>query len=86
MPLPSSVEHSLSRIGKNRAFPAGTLQSRVTVKLEQGVGGSGQKLPARNHTGPDCPWSQLAPLKSFAGLLANGIETSHFQCSADHSP
>src|SRR5437762_14324049 len=86
VPLPSRVEHSASRIGKNSAIPAGTVTSRVTVKSEHVEGGSGQKLPVRNHTWPDCPTAPLAPVKSLAGLVAAGIESSHFQCSADHWP
>jgi len=74
--LPSRVEHSGSRIGKKMAMPVGTVMLRVTVKFEHGVGGSGQKLPARNQTLPDCPCAALAPVKSFAGLIAFGIEKS----------
>src|ERR1700682_936158 len=58
------------RIGKNRAFPAGTVQLRVTMEPPTNV-------PAKKKTGPVCCRAQFAPVVSKFGSLAAGIESNH---------
>jgi hypothetical protein len=59
------------------------VQNRVTGG---GAGGEVKNVPAKNHTGPDCPTAQLAPVVSRTGLLAGGGSQAHWNHFALHSP
>src|SRR2546422_4602757 len=77
----SSVEHSTLMIGKNSAFPAGTVQSRTAVP-------DTLMTPVRNQTGPSCalaPLEQLPP-SSKNGFCSTGNENAHCHHFALHSP
>ncbi len=60
--------------GKNSAFPAGTVHSRVSVV--------GANAPTRNQTGPDCPALQSAVLRM--ALLVAGCDKTHCHQFTDH--
>src|SRR5262245_12061500 len=72
----SIVEHSEFSTGRKIALPAGTVQLRSAVALAND--------PPRNHTGPDCPASQLAVSRS--GWESTGKENAHCHHRALHSP
>src|SRR5882762_4309616 len=85
VPLPSTEPHSESRMGKNRDFPPGTVELRVALPTTKpGLAAITINVPPRNQTAPHSPSLQSAVSKS--GWRSTGIEYSHFQCSADHSP
>src|SRR5438132_737915 len=70
-------------MGKNSIRPAGMVQCR---KTGGGAGGEVKKVPARNHTLPDCPTEQFAPVVSRTGLKAGGGSYAHLNHLALHSP
>src|SRR5689334_11198120 len=49
----------------------------VQVQLSKGVGGFVKNLGGMNQTCPACPWPQLMPVGSKAGLLSSGIDSAH---------
>src|SRR5262245_4189462 len=73
----TAAPQSEFKIGKNNAFPAGTVQLRVT--------GSPPLVPAKKNTGPNCCSAQFAPVVSAIGLLAAGIDNTHCHHWALHS-
>ena len=52
VPLPSAVDASASRIGKNKAFPCGIVAVRWAVARKPLDTGVAANDPIRNHTGP----------------------------------
>src|SRR6266508_4458481 len=74
---PPPSPKAVLRIGKNRAFPPGTVQLRVAAP---------PNVPAKNHTWPPCPSAQCAPVRSRTGFVAAGIDSAHCHHRALHSP
>src|SRR5262249_9018172 len=75
--LNTAAPKEVATIGKNSAFPWGIVQVRLTALPNE---------PAKNHTCPLCPSAQWAPVSSRAGLTAAGMENTHCDHRALHSP